>query len=76
MRVEARLHLNFTLLPVLLMIDALSTPDQQQRRIEPFCITCPLSRFSDPVDGDGVDQDIEGASQEAEPSVLMTSPGG
>lgn len=43
-------------------------------RIEPLGIVRPFSRFCDPVDSECVDQDVKGACQEAEPSLLVTFP--
>lgn len=60
----------------MMLIDTFSTVDQQQRRIEPLGVVGTFARLGHPIDGDGIDQDVQGASQEAEPRVLMASPRG
>ena len=59
-----------------MLIDTSSTGDQQQRRIEPLGVVGTFARLGDPIYGDGIDQDIQRASQEAEPGMLMASPCG
>jgi hypothetical protein len=56
---RASRELIFLLLMSLLMIDALSTGDQQQRRIESFCVAQKLARLGYPINRESVNQNVQ-----------------